>query len=137
MILGRLPGQLGMLLVLPILVYITMFSPEAWARRRVALGDPDKALRSFSRRLERQRIPLQPETNKALGRILSEEMPRGETSWQEQPNENAEARQKRQKDHIIEGYSRITTRAKTVLDDAQYAQFESFEESNRDNASDE
>jgi hypothetical protein len=134
LILGRLPGQLGMLLVLPILVYITMFSPEAWARRRVSLGDPDKALRSFSRRLERQRIPLQPETNKALGRILSEEMPRGETSWQEQPNENAEARQKRQKDHIIEGYSRITTRAKTVLDDAQYAQFESFEESNRDNA---
>jgi hypothetical protein len=134
LILRRLPGQLGTLLVLPILVYITMVSPKTWAQRRVSLGDPGDALRSFSRRLEHDRIPFQPGTREALGRILSEEMPRSETSWHEQPNENAEARQKRLKDHVVECYSRILTRAKDVLDDAQYAKFEETEEGNRDNA---
>jgi len=134
LVLRRLPGQLGMALVLPILVYITMVSPETWAKRRISMGDPDRAFRSFSHRMERERIPLQPDAGATLGRILSEEMQKGETSWQEQPGENPEARQKRLKDHIVGGYSRITTRAKTVLNDAQYTQFESFEEGNRDNA---
>jgi hypothetical protein len=128
----KLPGQLGTLLVLPILVYITMVSPKTWVQRRVSLGDPGKVLGTFTHRLERERIPFKPETSEALGRILSEEMQRGEATLQEQPGENPEARQKRLKDHIVECYGRILTQAKTVLDDGQYAQFESIEQRNRD-----
>jgi hypothetical protein len=134
LILRRLPGQLGTLLVLPILVYITMVSPITWTQRRVSLGNPDKVLRSFTGRLEHANIPLQPATSEALGRILNEEMQRGQTAWQEQPGENAEAHQQRLKDHITDGYSRIMKRAKALLDDDQYEQFEIIEESNRDNA---
>jgi len=134
LILRKLPGQLGTLLVLPILVYITMKSPDAWNKKQVSLGDPGSALSSFSRRMERERIPLQPGTNEALVRILSEEMQQGDATWKEQPDENPEARQKRLKEHIMECYSRILTRAKTVLDGAQYEQFESIEQRNRDKA---
>jgi hypothetical protein len=134
LILRKVPGKLGALLVLPVLVYITIISPDKWAKRNVSLGDPGNVLRSFSHRLERERIAFQPATSEALGRVLTEEMQQGESSWQEQKDENPEARQKRLKDHIVECYSRILTRARDVLDDKQYAPFESMEQRNRDNA---
>jgi hypothetical protein len=84
--------------------------------------------------LDRQRIPLQPATSETLGRILTEEMEKGDSTWREQKGENPEARQKRLKDYILECYSRILARAKPVLNDAQYAEFESTEQRNSDNA---
>jgi len=132
--LRRLPGQLGALLALPILVYITMVSPATWARRHLSLGDPARELSAISRRLERARIPLKPETSEALGRILAEEFQEGETTWQERPDESAEARAQRATDHIARWNSRVLSRAKAVLEDAQYAQFQSFQQRNRDNA---
>jgi ABC-2 family transporter protein len=132
--LRKLPSQLGILLVLPILIYISIKSPEAWARRHISMGDPDEALHSFTRRLNRARIPFPPETREALHRILSEEMQKGELSWKEQPGENPEARLKRLKDHIADGYSQILTRGKTALNDDQYEKFESNEEDARDAA---
>jgi hypothetical protein len=134
LILRKLPGQLGTLLVLPILVYITMYSPDTWNKKHVSMGDPGRVLSSFSHRLDRQRIPLQPATSETLGRILTEEMEKGDSTWREQKGENPEARQKRLKDYILECYSRILARAKPVLNDAQYAEFESTEQRNSDNA---
>src|ERR1700722_2863799 len=71
--LRRLPGQLGMLLVLPILIYMTVASPDAWARRNVSLGDPFRELNTFARRLKKEKIPFQPKTREALGGILAQE----------------------------------------------------------------
>jgi hypothetical protein len=134
LILRRLPAQIGTLLVLPILVYITIVSRETWAQRHLSLGDSARQMSNFTSRLDHEQIPLTPQTKEELGRILTEELRGGESTWREQAEESPEARQQRLKDHIAASYSRILTRAKTVLDDRQYAQFDTLEQRNRDSA---
>jgi hypothetical protein len=131
--LRQLPGRLGTLLVLPLLVYVTMVSTDQWARRRFSLGDSGQELRRCLQRLERERMPATPETSQALGRILDEETQQSESSWRERPGESAESRAQRVKEHVANWGSRIQSRAKAVLGDRQFAVFQNFEQRHRDN----
>jgi hypothetical protein len=130
----RLPLQLGTLMILPVLIYITIVSPEAWLRKRLHLGNADNMLRGFSHRLERKKIDIQPAAQESVRAILTEEIERGRDTWKENAGESPEARQKRLKEHITDCYDRISTRAKTVLDDKQYEQLDSGLQPSRDNA---
>jgi len=132
--LRKLPGQLAALLVLPFLVYITMVSPATWAKRHVSLGDPAQELNSLAKRLKRAQISLPPKTMEDLRRALAEVNDQSETAWREQSGESAEQRRKRLDDHVAEWDGRILSRAKAVLDERQYAEFQVVQQRTRDNA---
>ncbi|MGA2748391.1 MAG: ABC transporter permease [Verrucomicrobiota bacterium] len=127
----RLPSRLGALLVLPALIYITTQSPESWARGRMSLGRPDSQLLSFYRRLDRASIPIQPPQKSALASIMLSEYRQAQRSWEDRPDESADARRQRLKQHIDACGDAILARAKTQLDDRQFAQFQTWEERNR------
>jgi ABC-2 family transporter protein len=122
--LRQLPGRLGMLLVLPLLVYVTMVSTD-----RATLE-----VKRFLRSLERQGMPVTPETGQALRRIVTEETKKDETVWEQRTGESAETRLQRLRDHIANWDSRILSRARAVLDDSQFVAFQGFEQRRRDNA---
>jgi hypothetical protein len=131
--LRRLPGQLGMLLALPLLVYMTMVSTEKWGRRSVSLGEPSQELNTFTRRLAQKQIPLPPNAFESLLGILAEVNAQSESTWHEKDGESAEDRRQRLEDHLAEWNSQILSRAKTVLDDRQYEVFQSLQERTRSN----
>ena len=120
----KLPGQFGVMLIIPGLIYITMISRETWIHRRLLLGNADRIRASFSRRLDNEHITCQQKTMESIGSILSDEIENGQKTWQENASELPEARQKRLKNHITECYDNIRTRAKAVLDPKQQEQFE-------------
>jgi hypothetical protein len=122
--LRQLPGRVGVLLVLPFLIYITM----ALSNRT------DRDLRRFLRDLERAQIPATQQAGVALKGILDEEMKTEEKGWQPRAGETPEARTQRLRDQILAGDTRILSRARAVLDDRQFSVFQNFEENNRDNA---
>lgn len=128
----KLPWLLGILLLLPALIYATIKSPEAWAKQRASVGDADSVLNDFARRLRRHAIPLEQATRDSVARILSTEFDRAQSTWQEQDKEDPEARQKRLKDHINACYDKIAISAKAVLDEGQYIQFEEIVQRSRD-----
>jgi hypothetical protein len=132
MIPRKMPWLLGILLLLPALIFVTVISPEAYAKQRASVGDADSVLNRFSERLRHRRIPLEQSTRDSVRGILSKEFERGQSTWEEQPAEDPEARQKRLKDHINGCYDRIATSVKAVLDDRQYEQFENVEQRERD-----
>jgi len=122
--LRQLPGRLATLLVLPLLVYVTMVSTD-----RSGLE-----IKRFLRLLEHERMPATPQTGQALKQIVTEEMRQDDTTWQQKPGESAEARTQRLRDHIANWDSRILSRARGVLDDPQFVEFQRFEQRRRDNA---
>jgi hypothetical protein len=134
LILHKLPGQLAVLLVLPLLVYITMVSQGTWAERHVSLGNPAQDVNSLTRRLKRGQIPVQPKTLEDLRRTLAEVNRQSETDWREKAGESAEDRRKRLDGHVTEWDSRILSRAKAVLDERQYAEFQVVQQRSRDSA---
>jgi ABC-type transport system involved in multi-copper enzyme maturation permease subunit len=113
-----------MLLVLPLLVYVTMVSTD-----RATLE-----VKRFLRSLERQGMPVTPETGQALRRIVTEETKKDETVWEQRTGESAETRLQRLRDHIANWDSRILSRARAALDDSQFVAFQGFEQRRRDNA---
>jgi hypothetical protein len=126
--LRKLPAQLGTLFVLPFLVYITMVSPETWAKRHVSLGDSDAELNNFLGRLRREKIPIDPKVTEDLQRILSEANERSEKAWHEMPGESAESRRKRM-DDLLAGWNKgILSQAKALLDARQYDQFKEIQQ---------
>jgi hypothetical protein len=121
----RLPLGMVMLLILPVLVYLTTASPQKWSQRHSMLGSPLGQLNELSRRLNRAELPLQSEQNVQLAQIFSEEFERAEGEQGEtQPPETSVTRQK---DQVKACYERIHTRAQSVLDDRQFTLFQSFE----------
>ena len=120
--LRQLPVRVGTLLVLPFLVFITMFLS----------GRTNQEFRSFLRGLDKKKITITPQTGQALKRILTEEMKQDEKTWQQRPAESAEARKQRLRDQILTADTRILSRARALLDDAQFAEFQKFEEHVRD-----
>ncbi len=122
--LRQLPGRLATLLVLPLLVYVTMVSTYR----------SDRELKGFLHDLQRTGIPVTLENGQALKRIITEEMRQDETTWEQRPGESGEARTQRLRDHIANWDSRILGRAKALLDDSQYVEFQRFEQRRRDDA---
>jgi hypothetical protein len=130
--LRQLPVRLATLLVLPLLVYMTVRSTDKWALRRVDLGKSSEELINFLQRLKRERIPATVQTSKALGDILDHETQQSELTWQEWTSESPEARLQRLKDHVANWDSRILSRAKAVLDDREFAEFQVVQQRHRD-----
>jgi ABC-type transport system involved in multi-copper enzyme maturation permease subunit len=118
----RLPVRMISLLVLPFLVYITTPSPEAWSITNTLLGDPVQQLNSFSSRLIRSKIPLQPEQRAPMRQIFEEEFASTETDWHAMEPASAYRRSQQ----IRACYERMQNRAQAILDERQFAQFQTF-----------
>jgi hypothetical protein len=121
----RLPALAITLLALPLLVYITTSSPRAWSQRASALGNPDLDFQEFHRRLIRSRFRLQPEQAVQLRQIFVEEYARAErdSTATQTPESTADRRSR----ELIACYERIHRRVENVLDERQFAQFQTFE----------
>ena len=122
MTLRQVPGRLAVLLILPLLVYITMASNDRTQRE----------LRHFLNSLAQKNIAASPATAEALKQIVTDEMRQDQTTWVRRPDESPDARAQRLRDHIATWDSRILSRARGVLDDAQYLEFQRFEQRRRD-----
>jgi hypothetical protein len=122
--LRQLPGRLGTLLILPLLVYVTLLSANSAIRES----------RQFLARLEQNNIAITPQTAQAMKRILAEEMKQDEKMWRLRPGESAEARIQRLREQIVAGDERLQGQARGVLDEGQFVQFQIVEDRFRDNA---
>ena len=94
------------------------------------MGDPAADVNRLSRRLGRVGLPLRPEQKVELLRIFTEEYARTENDWDEtQPLDSIAERRRQQ---IETGRERLRQRVQTVLDEGQFARFQTFQERNRD-----
>jgi len=57
----RFPLGVLLLLVLPVLVYLTTPSAQRWGRRHGSLGNPADQVGAFASRLAHSKLPLRPE----------------------------------------------------------------------------
>ncbi len=119
----RLPVGVISLLVLPLLVYLTTSSPKTWAQRHSWVGNPSAELDGFSRRMSRARLRLQPAQQEELRRILTEEYGRVNNNFATSPTET---RVEQEREQLTGCYERILSRAQTVLDERQFALFQTF-----------
>jgi hypothetical protein len=120
----RLPQRILILLALPLLVYVTTTSSQAWSRRHASLGNAAERLDVLSRYLARSGVPLRREQREAILPIFQEEFARAESEAGGSPNEETGAdRQTRQ---LQDCYDRISNRVRAVLDERQFAGFEDF-----------
>jgi hypothetical protein len=121
----RLPVTLALLLVLPLLVYLTTLPRQSWSRRFRFLGNPRMQVSVLATRLTRADGALQPQQQVQLLRIFEEEFARTEEDWPSM--DSAEANIESQKAQIKTCYQRIHLRVRPVLDDSQFAVFQTFE----------
>ena len=119
----RLPLGVLILLALPLLVYITTKSPQAWAQHQSWAANPPAPLDGFARRLTRTGTPLKPEQKAALLRIFSEEFAHANSDL----SVTSDASVSQQSEQIKACYERLQSRAEGVLDDRQFAQFQTFQ----------
>jgi hypothetical protein len=122
----RLPARLAALLVLPALVYITTRTPDSWAR-----WEARSFVSALGRRLARSDIEWPPDLQTEINGIVAQEWARAATSWWEQPGENADARRQRWREDVEACGDMIVARARKVLDERQFAVFQSLEEERR------
>jgi ABC-2 family transporter protein len=144
--LRRLPMALLNLLLLPVLVYLTTPSPQKWAARFAWHGNPGWEFNNFSKRLKRMADrenparpdesrearassptvqPLRPEQAARLQQIFIEEYERTAVAGRETASAASDADPQRQR--IKACYARVEARAKEVLDERQFSQFQSYE----------
>ena len=121
----KLPTGLLSLLALPVLIYITTFSTEAWARRFRWVGNPVVQLDSFSQRLGRSGVQLRPEQASAVLKIFADEYAQAEADWSQKRSDETGA--SRQRLVIREAHDRIRARAQNVLEGNQIGPFLAFE----------
>lgn len=132
--LRRLPWQVGMLLLLPLLVYITMYSQGEWAGRNVYMGDSFQEVARLTHRLKRAGIPFDQNTRATLVAKLVEVNTHSDSTWIEISGESAEFRRNRLDEHIADWDRKTLARAKAILNDRQYQEFQIVQESNRNEA---
>ncbi|HEY3864371.1 MAG TPA: ABC transporter permease subunit [Verrucomicrobiae bacterium] len=132
--LRRLPGQLAVLLVLPVLVCMTMRSPRQWAARHISMGEPFQQVNTFVHRLQRKQIPIEPKTAEDLKAAVSEANRQSESKWIEIRGENPENRRKRAEDFVAAWHANVLKRAHAILNASQYDEFSALQQRNRDNA---
>jgi len=122
----RLPLRAASLLVLPFLVYITISSPQTWARRQHVLGIPGVQFNNLSQRLTLAGHPLTSEQRSSVLKIFYDEFASSEKEARDMAAGETDAdRQSRQ---IKACYERIGDRVKPLLDDRQFAEFQSFQQ---------
>jgi hypothetical protein len=122
---GQAPVLLAGLLALPLLVYITTPSSEAWSRRHSLFAAPQMQFEEFARRLTVAHIPIQSAQDAQLRQVFTEEF---ERARKDSPRSEALV-----SNSDLEGeqfracYARIEERAKSLLDERQFARFQNFE----------
>jgi hypothetical protein len=121
----RLPLVALSLLAVPLLIYLTTSPPQAWSKRQELFGDVGIQLNDFARRLGKANLSLEPEQHAQLHRIVSEEYARTENGWREAQSSAIVADYDTAQ--IRDCYARIGERAKAVLDERQFAQFQTFQ----------
>jgi hypothetical protein len=121
----RLPGLALSLLALPVLIYITTFSPESWARHFDWKASPAVRWDALAKRFASANLPLQPDQKNELVRIFGEEYTRAGQDWRAQ--RATDSRTNAQAIHLQAAHQRIRDRARTLLDERQYAIFEPVE----------
>jgi hypothetical protein len=113
------------LLVLPVLIFMTTPSSEAWSRGRSLFAAPQLQLGEFAGRLRASRLPLQPGQEAQLRRIFTEEF---ERARKDSPHtEAAVSNSDREREQFRACYARIRERVKPLVDERQFARFENFE----------
>ena len=123
----RFPLGVLLLLALPVLVYLTTPSVQRWQRRPGSLRDPAGQARVFASRLAHAKLPLQPEQSSQLLTICQEEFATAQDGAGREPEaDSGETSVDRQKAQIKATYERIQTRAQIVLDEAQFARFQTL-----------
>lgn len=127
----RLTGLAGILLALPVLIYLTTPSPETWARRQLGFGEARGQIGSFSRRLGKKDLPLDERQKSELINIFDSEYTQAAAAMQGPPGESSEARLQRLREQVDLCAEHILSRAQTVLNDQQMAEFRDFEKKNR------
>jgi hypothetical protein len=126
----RLPISLAGLLALPILIYLTTSSPRTWTENhRPQIGNPAADLSGFYRRLARAGLSLPPEQKAELLRIFTEEYARAESDGDQ--TQSPETSAERQRQRVEECHERIAQRAQPLLDERQFAQFQTFQRRSR------
>jgi hypothetical protein len=120
----RMPTALLVLLILPVLVYLTVRSPEAWSQHHPLLGSPVRPVKVFGRQLKMAQMPLQSQQNRDVMAIFVDEYAQAERARRETKTpdstttgQNAQARA---------CYDRISKRLEGVLDDRQFAQWQTY-----------
>jgi hypothetical protein len=118
------------LLALPLLVYFTTQSPEAWSHsHRLQMGNPATYLSGFGRRISRLGVPLKPAQQADLARIFTEEFQRAERDWAAQAATDPTMASQREYSDL--GLERILTRARDVLDERQFAEYKNYQRRHR------
>jgi hypothetical protein len=121
----RLPMRLAGLLVLPVLVYITLFNRETWPPHQSLLGDASMPVNRISRGLTRAGLPLQSDQRAQLQQIFIEEYARTEQDCRETASPQISAA--RESELIDACYGRIRDRARTVLNESQFGEYQKSE----------
>jgi hypothetical protein len=122
---GRLSLGVLVLLILPVLVYLTTPSTQRWGRHHAWMGDPSGQAQAFASHLARAKLPLQPEQSSQILTICQEEFARARsTAGGNTGTESPETGANRQKEQIQATYDRIQSRAQTVLDEPQFTRFQ-------------
>jgi hypothetical protein len=124
----RLPARLAVLLVLPVLVFITTRAPASWGR-----WEANSFGSSLGRRLSRSGIRLPPDKQNELNSIVADEYAQATAKWREQPGESAEARRQRWRTEVDACGDMILARARKVVEGPAFAVFKSVEEEQRRN----
>jgi len=117
----RLPVQLLMLVILPVLVFLTVPSPRAWSERHARLINADQQTIKFAARLARSKLKLSDDQLRQLLEIFKDESSRLDRSASETLSSEAEVES--QRTQLKESYERIKTRAQFILDEKQFAEF--------------
>jgi len=121
----RMPTAILILLILPVLIYLTTSSQESWTRRNpLLLGSPTGQTKLLSRQLRQAELMLGTQQSKDLTTIFSEEFSRTENAWRETQSGDSNATDRNAQ--IKACYERISKRLENVLDDKQFAQWQVF-----------
>jgi len=125
--LRRLPLSVLLLIALPILVYLTTPSPQRWERGQTWLGNPRAVAETFASRMARFNVPLEDEQASRMVTIFQEEFGRAERGGlTPRTPEAGQTSVARQKETIGATYQQIQTRARDVLNEAQFGRFQTL-----------
>lgn len=121
----KAPVTALVLLVLPVLVFLTIPSTDKWARRHSVLGRPSSQVHELAATLEGAGVPLSPEQRAEFQRVFEEEFRRAEAVLRDaRPGENTVTRQR---EAIQEAFDRVYDRTRGVLKEGQFAAYREFE----------
>jgi hypothetical protein len=120
----RMPAALLVLLILPALIYLTMRSPESWSRHHPLVGNPGTPVKSFGRKLKAAQMPLEAQQNRDVMEIFADEYAQAERAWRQ--TKTPDSVTTGQSAQIKACYDRISKRLEGVLDDRQFALWQTY-----------